>query len=618
MRTVSMRYLVWFTLVAAVLAHPVASLGADSKDAEYLVITSRTLAPAFKRLIDYRKTRFKSKLITVEQIEADVSYTGKDTPAKIRECIRRYWSKHGTKWVVFGGDDKAVPVRLCRPKPTGVLIPTDLYLADMDGGDWDKDGDGVYGEPEDLSVKELTPEVIFGRIPVRTAEQVAAYIAKLRRYDRIGADSGFSDSMLLVGGGDDIARGEKQSRGFHQYPVISYFTVTVLRRYFAQIQPTFPAVPLDFMLQSVTSWDRQTCGDYPITNLPDKLNRGYHFVLYNGHGGSGTWAQTRFAVNNASALTNRNPSIVFTVACNTCDYDGREDPCMSEAWIRNPKGGAVAYFGFTNVSGLGMGWTRYVRPVMQNVCGPDRQTLGVAYCQMLKREASRVLKNGNLTFHCKFALHGDPAITPRPSNNGRKLQIISPVSRETYELGHKEALTIRWNAIGKGFTATDRVRLDYSDNGGRTWQSIHGADALPYDKRVHVIPTEELSPGTDYRLRVTSIEAPNIRHSSPKSFSVVRTLVPVTVTSEPVPNIPVNMRYIRTPFTLTLPPSRRTTLNALGAKNLRFVRWKDTSGRTLSKTSSYQFTVRAKVTVIAEYEKVEAIPKKMKKRRRTP
>ena len=96
--------------------------------------------------------------------------------------------------------------------------------------------------------------------------------------------------------------------------------------------------------------------DYDLTpsNLQAQLSQGYSFVEMITHGGYDNWGledwkttHNRLYKSSAAAdLTNNNYSIITTAACftNAFDIDG-VDPCLSEAFIRNPNNGVVAYLG---------------------------------------------------------------------------------------------------------------------------------------------------------------------------------------------------------------------------------------------------------------------------------
>ena len=158
----------------------------ESNARHYLLITNNDLADAFQPLFDRRISQgFSGDLITVEDI--NLTYRGgRDIQEKIRNCIKDHYDPNVSLFVALGGDaiegdveNSIVPVRYCPRQEK--LVPTDMYYADMDGGNWDKDGNGIYGEVGDITGVELTPEAYVGRIPVRTSEETDGYISKVIR-----------------------------------------------------------------------------------------------------------------------------------------------------------------------------------------------------------------------------------------------------------------------------------------------------------------------------------------------------------------------------------------------------------------------------------------------------
>ncbi|MBM4237703.1 MAG: hypothetical protein FJ151_04380, partial [Euryarchaeota archaeon] len=131
---------------------------------EYVIITSDELRSSFQPLLDWKRTRgagasdlinLSACLVTVEEIKSNPSYwgnpyshggKGNDTQTQVRNFIADAHRTWRTRYVLLGGDDEVIP---CRPVwvvgGVASYIPADLYYAGLDG-DWDLDGDGVYGE----------------------------------------------------------------------------------------------------------------------------------------------------------------------------------------------------------------------------------------------------------------------------------------------------------------------------------------------------------------------------------------------------------------------------------------------------------------------------------------
>ncbi len=151
---------------------------------DYVIVTSPDLADAFGSLLNLkRQTGYDAVIALTDSIFAH--YNGVDNA----DALRRYLSdcyQTGTRYVLLGGDEDRVPVRYVYYYETDTipslpnLIISDTYFADYDG-DWDADGDGVYGEPISDN-PDIGPEVAIGRLPFSEPSQVIAYTAILEAY----------------------------------------------------------------------------------------------------------------------------------------------------------------------------------------------------------------------------------------------------------------------------------------------------------------------------------------------------------------------------------------------------------------------------------------------------
>jgi subtilase family serine protease len=345
----------------------------------YLVITSQGLSGAFRQLAGYRHlaSGLSTGLVTVASIRAN--YAGKDDQAKIRACIKDHYENRGTRYVVLGGDDTVVPDRDCFVtcgKRAETNMPTDLYYADMNGN-WDADGDGRYGEADysgSLDEGDLAPEVLVGRIPVRTAQQVKDYVSKLEWFSGRSLSPHNDGKMLMcgvelltnyTGNARPIDATEDGLSQFTGHSPVSDAEVWGRRLHRDGVFPHWKPDTLGVFYDTLTSWDGGTAGDYQLDSgrMSTRLNEGWLHLFFGTHGNPSGWALESgfFRSSDALNLTGFVP-IVYTVACHTGKFDsepypfGAPDPCLSEAFLRvtlPPKDliygvrgrGAIAYFG---------------------------------------------------------------------------------------------------------------------------------------------------------------------------------------------------------------------------------------------------------------------------------
>jgi hypothetical protein len=173
------------SLVANPEAVEPASRGARSGDAEYVIITSPSLAPVFQPLADWKSQKgIPAQVLTTTWIYAN--YTGVDNQERIRNCIIDHYENHGTTWVLLGGDTGVVPARITFAMTSGQGTPgeddlrCDMYYAALDGN-WNADGDGVWGELGQDGV-DMYADIFVGRAPVDNTTEATRFVQKTLTY----------------------------------------------------------------------------------------------------------------------------------------------------------------------------------------------------------------------------------------------------------------------------------------------------------------------------------------------------------------------------------------------------------------------------------------------------
>ena len=420
---------------------------------DYLVITSGDLQNSFQDLTTHREVfnSFTTAIMTLQDIYDNPDYEGVDSQEEIRNCIDDFVKNRNTGYVVLGGDDTIVPVRGCyvsvdtSPVTVENNMPTDLYYAGLDSS-WDEDGDGIYGEADTSHGDEgdLDPDVIVGRIPVRTSTQAHNYIDKLIAYEINPPTNAFKEKFIMLGEklwnyytgshrpSDSLDDGYS---AFTDHSPVSDAEMWSRRMYRDGIQGYMQA-DLSYFFDTLTSWDDSVPGDYGLhrSQVSQQLNQGWQNVFFATHGSKTAWALEHYQYFNhsdASALTEMT-TIVYTMACLTGQFDGSTDPSLSEAFLRNPNlyGGALAYFGSSRygwgspdngASNLSKGGTsmnyayEFYSKLLNN---PDSDTLGNIFYQHKAVLANRCDTNNSHRW-VQFGLNyqGDPAFNPSVANN---------------------------------------------------------------------------------------------------------------------------------------------------------------------------------------------------------
>ncbi len=168
---------------------------------KYLIITAENFVSAFEPLCEWKTAKGLPCFIqTVEWIESHCE--GEDLQEKMRNYVTELYENNGLEWLLLGGDTYLLPARItfamdCEAGfyPDENDLGADLYFSDLDG-DWDADGDGIYGEVEDNV--DLFPELFVGRAPVDLLPQAEAFVQKTLDYE-LNPPSDHWNQVLFLG-----------------------------------------------------------------------------------------------------------------------------------------------------------------------------------------------------------------------------------------------------------------------------------------------------------------------------------------------------------------------------------------------------------------------------------
>ena len=271
------------------------------------------------------------KVITIDQIAKD--FDGPDLQEKIRLCARQHIEEHGYQSIILGGDSSGeaglIPDRDTFHKNmwgNDTDIPSDLYY--ISPTNWDHDGDGIYGEFEEDREAITYPDgsIAIGRIPVRTAADIAVYGEKVTAH--LASEPSFQLTLTC------------EVRGAY---------AKVHRAGSELIPKAWPEGKVSFFFNDMTSWDpadKRGSYDLSTANLSEKFaTEGFNKWHLHGHGLIDRWVLENndpFTYSHVKALKNeKQPLVITTVSCFTGHFDATKDPSISEAMLRQPKGGAV-------------------------------------------------------------------------------------------------------------------------------------------------------------------------------------------------------------------------------------------------------------------------------------
>ena len=171
------------------------------------------------------------------------------------------------------------------------------------------------------------PNACIGRIPVRTLADVKTYTDKV---------IAFESDKKRVGKGRMIYTCPEASA----YPKLGT-SVKEVSKYLNDHS-------IDEFYAIKTPFDKDRSGDHDLSvkNWVDMINANtYELMHVHGHGLLQNWIlekHQKVTLKDVSKLTNsKTPLFLTTVSCFTGEYDSKKDPCIAEAMLRQPAGGAL-------------------------------------------------------------------------------------------------------------------------------------------------------------------------------------------------------------------------------------------------------------------------------------
>ncbi len=305
----------------------------------YVIITGEELAPTFQKLADWkRSTGLPAQVVTVQWLQKSAYYQGIDLPERLYRLIQDLRLNWRTRWVLLGGGVDVVPaqrIRAYKEALGGNQIACDVYYADVlpedrddpdkiSGYGWNGNGDRYVGEAGKDGF-DLVEDLCVGRVPADTPAEAETFLDKYFAYvDAKDKDVSWCSRALVVGARQFEKPQQEVAQLFRELGGAGYSAELVVER-----KPQ------------------------PIQAISDELNRGYGFFDFFCHGcPAHFWAcddHTSWGVNQVRVLKNegRYP-VVFANSCDTDEFD--KDVCLGSLMVLQPKAGAVAYVGYSNLS----------------------------------------------------------------------------------------------------------------------------------------------------------------------------------------------------------------------------------------------------------------------------
>lgn len=435
---------------------------------DYVIVTTNAIEAGSARLDEFilHKQGHGLRVLTITEDEYG-GLTGQSpngTAEKIRQWLKDNYAALGLRYVLLVGDPDPddpsegdtvgdVPMKMTWPRRFAgdgyKQAPTDYFFADLTGN-WDKDGDGYFGEyVEDQGTGgvDLTPEVFVGRIPVYSGaySTLDAILLKIMDYENEAGPPSWRKQALLP-----MSFSEENYDG----------------------APLAEQMKADYLNGAgFTSWTQYQQGSLTSCSpIPDsfytsneELRGGtlvrqrwsandYGLVLWWGHGsdteaavGYGScWDGTLFNASQATALDDEHPAFVYQ---NSCNNGYPENPGNLQYALL--KQGAVAAVSATRVSwfNTGVGYGDFDGSTTNSGIGYEyasRLAAGQSAAEALYDAKSDLVDpeyNTRLMNFYDFNLYGDPVTYLLPPASPGAFGKSSPENGATDQ---PAALTISW------------------------------------------------------------------------------------------------------------------------------------------------------------------------------
>lgn len=380
----------------------------EGSPVEYAIISppDAAMVAAWQVLADWKTSIGRpAQVFTTEWIESQYP-SGADLAERIRLFLQDAYTHWGLKWVLMGGDADQVPVRYGRSMAYGTggtMIATDYYYACLEGN-WDADGDGVFGESGNVGPDwaDTTPEIHVGRISARTAAEVNDYLEKYFTYTRTPPSDGYLDRYLIMGEVLFHAQWGLQARG----GLPDCHNEECQADYCREIEGRVVCVTMDgaddcfrieslladtlglplqrtLLLERAAYWNQQKPEMDPDAILEStsevlaQINAGHGFVQQIGHGDRDRWAigSGRLQAADLASFTNGNADHFFWAYASNCYSAAVDYDCIGERMVLLPDQGAVGYMGCTSADFPGTAW-KFIEDFYRFGFEADGRTIG--------------------------------------------------------------------------------------------------------------------------------------------------------------------------------------------------------------------------------------------------
>lgn len=384
-----------------------------NRSAEYIAITHSSFLKSAQDYVANIADKYEANAVVIktEDIFDEFSF-GYPYPEAIRSFLSstlKFWKSPKPLYLTLIGDAD-YDYKKFRFKSSGVL----------GGGNFVPS----FGFPVSdnwfalLNANVSIPQMIVGRIPINTGDELARYSQKIDNYFNSASD-GWNKKYLFFSGGNASNSSEIALFKTANDSVISRYVKSApvggeVHHFYKTISPQS-----DF-------------GPFTSAVLNGAIDDGAIVISYLGHSGTATWDNSINEITQLKNKTNRNPLIV-DFGCSTNKFAEPDIVCFGERFLLATDGQAIGYVGN---SSLGFSSSSLLAPFeFFSVLSKEP---GLSQGNALMKTKISIVNNLGSSFASKiFALTstllGDPIIKLKlPANTNLHLDENSFLSRDSY------------------------------------------------------------------------------------------------------------------------------------------------------------------------------------------
>ena len=364
-------------------------------------------------------------------------------------------------------------MKYCYPYSGG--CPTDYYYCDLTG-DWDRDGDGAYGEPDPTGIDRYW-EVLVGRIPYYgSTEDVDTLLDKIIEYENTeAADASWRENVLLS--------------------MVRFSGTCLMYELGEELKD-------DAISPNGWSYHRVYESSYGLSPAPETVGattqnttdawNGAQFgaVIWATHGWE-TGASNVMDLSRAATLDDDHPSFTYQGSCSNSHPETTNNLAYSilqnggiatvgatrTSWYTYP---ATSYKGTGTIGGVGYAYGYRLIA--------DDASCGEALCD-LKQDVPYV-HNWCWQNYIVFNLYGDPSL----SLSTTLVDDDADTMPDWWEITHFGDIS---QAAGDDFDSDNLTNLDEYGQGTDPKEDDCDGDGLDDGDEVHTHSTDPLDPDSD-------------------------------------------------------------------------------------------------------------------------